>query len=44
MAKAKMLGMKTSCIPNSKADMRYRQKIHQRGREAALCAQRGKKV
>lgn len=40
MAKARMLGMKTACIPNSKADMRYRKKIHQRGRETALRAQK----
>lgn len=41
MGKAKMLGMKTTCIPNAKADMRYRQKIHQKGRETALRANKG---
>lgn len=35
MSKAKRLGMKTGFIPNSKADMRFRKNIYQRGREIA---------
>lgn len=33
MSKAKMYGMKTGYVPNAKADMRYRKKVYQRGRE-----------
>lgn len=33
MSKPKMYGMKTGYIPNAKADMRYRKKVYQRGRE-----------
>lgn len=33
MSKPKMLGMKTGYVPNAKADMRYRKKVYQRGRE-----------
>lgn len=40
MGKAKLLGMKTTFIPNSKADMRYRRKAFQRGRETALRGRR----
>lgn len=35
MARPKMYGMKTDFVPNSKADMRYRKNIYQRGREIA---------
>lgn len=35
MGKAKLLGMKTTFIPNNKADMRYRRKIYQHNREIA---------
>lgn len=34
MSKPKMFGAKTGYVPNAKADMRYRKKIYQRGREA----------
>ena len=40
MGKAKLLGRKTTFIPNSKADMRYRRKAFQRGRETAIRGQR----
>ena len=33
MGKPRKLGMKTAYIPNSKADMRYKKTIYQRGRE-----------
>lgn len=33
MSKPKLIGMKTSYIPNAKADMRYRKKVYQRGYE-----------
>lgn len=33
MSKPKIYGMKSTFIPNSKADMRFRKKIYQRGRE-----------
>lgn len=33
MAKPRLLGMKSSYIPNSKADMRFKRKVYQRGRE-----------
>ena len=35
MAKAKMYGMNKTFIPNHKADMRFRKKIYQRGKEFA---------
>lgn len=35
MAKPRLLGMKSSYIPNSKADMRFKRKVYQRGREIA---------
>lgn len=35
MARPKMYGMKTGFVPNSKADMRYRKNIYQRGQEIA---------
>lgn len=35
MSKARIYGMKSSFVPNSKADMRHRKKIYQRGREIA---------
>lgn len=35
MAKPKMYGLKTGFVPNSKADMRSRKNIYQRGREIA---------
>lgn len=39
MGKARLLGMKTTYIPNSKADMRHRKKIYQRNREVEQRAQ-----
>ena len=33
MSKAKKLGMKSSYIPNTRADMRFNKKMYQRGRE-----------
>ena len=33
MSKAKLYGMKSSYIPNSRADMRFNKKLYQRGRE-----------
>lgn len=33
MSKPRKLGMKTTYIPNAKADMRHRKKVYQRGRE-----------
>jgi len=35
MAKPRLLGMKSSYIPNSKADMRFKRNVYQRGREIA---------
>lgn len=35
MGKPKMYGSKTGFVPNSKADMRFRKNIYQRGREIA---------
>lgn len=35
MSKARKLGMKSSYIPNAKADMRFRKKGYRRGREIA---------
>lgn len=39
MAKARLIGMKTAYIPNSRADMRHRKKIYNRNREAEHRAQ-----
>ena len=36
MAKPKKLGMKSTYIPNAKADMRRHKKVYQRGREKAF--------
>lgn len=33
MGKPRMLGMKSGYIPNSRADMRFNQKLYRRGRE-----------
>lgn len=33
MSKPRMYGMKTAYVSNSKADMRHRKKVYQRGRE-----------
>lgn len=33
MSKARMYGMKSSFIPNARADMRFNKKLYQRGRE-----------
>lgn len=33
MGKPRVLGMKSSYIPNSRADARFNQKLYQRGRE-----------
>lgn len=35
MSKARLYGMPGSYTPNSKMDMRHRQKVYQRGREIA---------
>lgn len=35
MSKARKLGTKGTYIPNAKADMRFRKKAYQRGREVA---------
>ena len=35
MAKPRKLGMKSTYIPNAKADMRRHKKVYQRGREKA---------
>ena len=35
MSKARKLGIKSSYIPNAKADMRFKRKLYQRGREIA---------
>lgn len=40
MGKPRKLGMKTAYIPNSKADMRHKKTIYQRGREVAERAER----
>ena len=33
MSKPRKIGIKSTYIPNSKAHMRYRKKVYQRGRE-----------
>ena len=33
MSKPRMLGIKSTYIPNAKADIRHRKKVYQRGRE-----------
>jgi hypothetical protein len=33
MSKPKLYGMKSSYIPNARADMRFNKKLYQRGRE-----------
>ena len=43
MSKPKMYGQKTGYIPNAKADMRYRKKVYQRGREKAFLNARERK-
>lgn len=35
MSKPRKIGFKSTYIPNAKADMRYRKKVCQRGREKA---------
>ena len=40
MSKPRKLGMKSTYIPNAKADMRRHKKVYQRGREKAFCFQR----
>lgn len=35
MSKARKLGIKSTYIPNAKADMRFHKKAYQRGREIA---------
>lgn len=44
MAKARLFGMKTTYIPNSRADMRHRKKVYQRGREIAEKAEAAARV
>lgn len=33
MGKARLIGMRSSYIPNARADMRFNKKLYQRGRE-----------
>lgn len=35
MGKARLIGMNNAYIPNSKADMRYKKNVYQRGRDFA---------
>lgn len=35
MSKPRMIGMKSSYIPNARADMRFNKKLYQRGRDIA---------
>lgn len=35
MSKAKLYGSQRAYVPNAKADMRYRKRVYQRGREIA---------
>ena len=44
MSKPKMYGMNTSYVPNAKADMRYRKKVYQRGREKPTIIREDQKV
>lgn len=44
MSKAVMYGMNKPYIPNSRADMRFRKKAYQRGRERAQRDPRQKKA
>lgn len=44
MSKPKMYGMKTGYVPNAKADMRYRKKVYQRGREKPMTIREDQKV
>ena len=39
MSKPRKLGMKSTYIPNAKADMRLHKKVYQRGREKAFRCQ-----
>ena len=39
MSKPRKLGMKSTYIPNAKADMRRHKKVYQRGREKAFRCQ-----
>ena len=39
MSKPRKLGMKSTYVPNSKADMRHHKKVYQRGREKAFRCQ-----
>ena len=44
MSKPRKLGMKSTYIPNAKADMRYRKKVYQRGREKPFLNSREQKT
>ena len=44
MSKPKKLGMKTTYVPNAKADMRHHKKVYQRGREKACLNVREQKT
>lgn len=44
MSKPRKLGMKSTYIPNAKADMRYRKKVYQRGREKPTFIREDQKV
>ena len=44
MSKPRKIGMKTTYIPNSKADMRHRKKVYQRGREKPMFIREDQKV
>lgn len=44
MSKPRMYGMNSAYIPNSKAHMRYRKKVYQRGREKPTIIREDQKV
>lgn len=44
MSKPRKLGMKTTYVPNAKADMRHHKKVYQRGREKAFLNVREQKT
>ena len=44
MSKPRKLGMKTTYIPNAKADMRRNKKVYQHGREKAFLKAREQRV
>ena len=44
MSKHRKLGMKTTYVPNAKADMRHHKKVYQRRREKAFLNAREQKT